>query len=169
MRKLALLRNQLLSRDLSSFIVQTEDKEHRRNLGHLLAILKPIPSQSAAPSPPHLAAVHQHPPIMSNVHQPPTMSNEDVLPEATGPVKTRAKTRAEPTFCQRSPTRKSIGPQAQLKPFLGGVTPKAACSNIHPSSNAPTPQSVVRSGRISRPDPKYKDLPSLTVANKGHI
>ena len=118
------------------YIVQTEEKEYRRNQGHLLAILKPIPSQSAAQTS-HLPTVPQHPPIGSNAHQPPTMSNEDVLPEATGPVKTPAKKPAEPAVSQRSPTRKSIGPQAQLRPFLGGVTPEAACSNVLPSSNAP--------------------------------
>ena len=97
------------------------------------------------------------------------MSNEDILPEATGPVKTPAKKPADPAVSQRSPTRKSVGTQAQLKPFLGGITPEAACSNVDPYSNAPRPQAVARSGRISRPDPKYKDRQSLTVANKGHI
>ena len=121
------------------YIVQTEEKEYRRNQGHLLAILKPIPSQSAAQTSPHLPTVPQHPPIESNAHQPPTMSNEDILPEATGPVKTPAKKPAEPAVSQRSPTRKFIGPQAQLKPFLGGVMPEAACSNVLPSSNAPRP------------------------------
>ena len=149
--------------------MQTEEKEYRRNQGHLLAILKPIPSQYAAQKSLHLPTVPQHPPIDSNAHQPPTMSNEDVLPEATGPVKTPAKKPAEPAVSQRSQTRNSIGQQTQLKPFLGGVTPEAACSNVLPSSNAPRPKAVARSGRISRPDPKHKDLPSFTVANKGHI
>ena len=121
------------------YIVQTEEKECRWNQGHLLAILKPIPSQSAAQTSPHLPTVPQHPPIESNAHQPPTMSNEDILPEATGPVNTPAKKPAEPAVSQRSPTRKFIGPQAQLKPFLGGVMPEAACSNVLPSSNAPRP------------------------------
>ena len=96
------------------------------------------------------------------------MSNEDVLPEATGPIKTPAMKPAEPAVCQ-VPNKNVYRSQAQLKPFLGGVTPEAACSNVHPSSNTPRPQAVARSEIILRPDPKYKDLPSLTVANRGHI
>ena len=83
-----------------SYIVQTEEKVYHRNQGHLLAILKPIPSPSATHTPPHLPAVPQHPPTESNPHQPPTMSNEDVLPEAMGPIKTPAMKPAEPKVCQ---------------------------------------------------------------------
>ena len=83
-----------------SYIVQTEEKDYRRNQAHLLAILKPIPSQSAVQTPPHLAVVPLYSSTVSNAHQAPAMSNEDVLPEATGPVKTPAKKLPEPEVCQ---------------------------------------------------------------------
>ena len=100
-----------------SYIVQTDEKDYPRNQGHVLAILKPIPSPSAAQTPPHLPAVPQYPSTVSKAHQAPTMSNEDVLPEATGPVKTPAKNLAEPTVCQvpnknvyRSPSSTKVFP-----------------------------------------------------------
>ena len=100
-----------------SYIVQTEE-EYGRNQGHLLAILKPIPSPSAAQTPPHLPAVPQHPPNESNTHQPPTMSNEDVLPEVTGPIKTPAMKPAEPAVCQ-VPNKNVYRPLSSTKTFPG--------------------------------------------------
>ena len=53
---------------LQSYIVQTEEKDYRRNQAHFLAILKPIPSQSAVRTLPHLAAVPQYPSTVSSAH-----------------------------------------------------------------------------------------------------
>ena len=101
-----------------SYIVQTKEKEYRRNQGHLLAILKTIPPQSAAQTPSHLPAAPQHPPTESNAHQPPTMSNEDVLPEATGPIKTPAMKPAEPAVCQ-VPNKNVYWSPSSTKAFPG--------------------------------------------------
>ena len=98
--------------------MQTEEKDYPRNQGHLLAILKPIPSQSAAQTSPHLAAVPQYPSTVSNAHQARTMSNEDVLPEATGAVKTPAKKLAEPAVCQ-VPNKEVYRSLSSTKAFPG--------------------------------------------------
>lgn len=65
------------------YIVQTEGKEYRRNRRHLLAVPEPVPTRSPATAPaPPLAAVPK---------QPRTVSNEDILPESTSPVRCKLR------------------------------------------------------------------------------
>ena len=63
--------------------MQTEGKEYRRNRRHLLAVPEPVPTRSPATAPvPPLAAVPK---------QPRTVSNEDILPESTSPVRCKLR------------------------------------------------------------------------------
>ena len=129
--------------------MQAGGKEYRRNRRHLLAVPEPGPAQ--------FSTVPQHLPAATNQDA----ANPEINPS---PLQSPSKTPAKSPGPQQSPARTPVTPQASdLKPVRPHATLSTTMSHVPVSSGlshpgVQRPQVVTRSGRISRPNPRYQDF-----------
>ena len=153
-RKLAILSSQLLSQDPTS--CKLKKKEYDRNRRHLLAVPEPAPAQwpFVASTPAYLAAAPHGSIAFHCVKCSSTASHhfkKGMLP-VTSPATTAAKTSAE---------QSAVCSQSEVADKEAYQTPSSAKAFSWTGTQRPLvqrPQIVTRSGRISRPKPKYGDF-----------
>ena len=128
-----------------SYIVEAGGKDYRRNRRHLLFVPEPVPVQSTS--------AHQ---------QPPAASKRDVPSFSTvgspSPHQSPSKTPVKFTVPQEAPLRTLSRSQTPIKSFLSSTTESDVGNGnlFHPDAHKS--QVVTRSGRISRPNPRYQDF-----------
>ena len=132
-----------------SYIVQAGGEEHRRHCRHILAVPEPGPAQ--------FTTLPQHPPAATNQDA----TNPEINPSS---IQSPSKTPAKSPGPQQSPTKMPVRPQApDLKPVRPQATLSTTMSHVPVSSGlshpgVQRPQVITRSGRISRPNPRYQDF-----------
>ena len=131
------------------YIVQAGEKEYRRNRRHLLA----VPELGLA----QFTTLPQHLPAATNQDA----NNPEINPS---PIQSPSKTPAKSPGPQQSPARTPVRPQASdLKPVRPQANLSTTMYHVPVSSglshpDVQRPQVVTRSGRISRPNPRYQDF-----------